>query len=374
MQLSKPKNQHSQMFNRTVASKSFLIILVWTISGLLITAHEYFFLSNYAGILDTLPMVDYNFRNNLIAACFSLGIGGLVYCLFEFLYFQKISKRFRFWEAIFLRILFYGVFVLCLMAFTSYLYNTALSGRSLVDPIGLAKTKIFITSKSLLHPILPFMVLILISSFFLQLTERFSVQELNRMMSGRYFHPKQEEKVILFLDLNHSTMLAEKLGNEKFYELINDFFYDIAPVIERHRGEVVEYVGDQIIVSWNPVQGSLHGNCVECIFDFEKVIQLRSSHYQKKYGVTPEFKVAIHSGQVIIGEIGKIKKSIKFNGDVLNTTSRVEGMCRQLGEKLLLTESVVRQFKHITFTTVKIADTPLRGKEEMIGIYKVLRE
>ena len=87
----------------------------------------------------------------------------------------------------------------------------------------------------------------------------------------------------------------------------------------------------------------------------------------------PEFKVAIHSGQVIIGEIGKIKKSIKFNGDVLNTTSRVEGMCRQLGEKLLLTESVVRQFKHITFSTVKIADTPLRGKEERIGIYEVLR-
>lgn len=362
------------MISKTILNKTALIIIVWVMAGSLLTAYEYFFLSNYKGVLDTEPMSAYNFRNNLIAACFSLGIGGLVYCLFEFQYFQKISKRFRFWEAIFLRIVFYSVFLSLLLSLTSYLYNSILSHRSFLDPVGLAKTKHFLTSISLLHPVLPFMVLIIISSFFLQLSERFSVQELNRMMSGRYFHPKQEEKVILFLDLNHSTSLAEKLGNEGFYELINDFFYDIAAVIEKYKGEVVEYVGDQVVVSWDIQEGTQYGNCVEFIIEFEKVIQQKSKYYEKKYGTVPEFKVAINSGQVIIGEIGKIKKSIKFNGDVLNTTSRVEGMCRTLGEKLLLTEPLINHFKHIKFSPVKIADTTLRGKEEKIGIYKVLRE
>ena len=362
------------MYNKTVLSKIILIVLVWVLAGLFITAHEYFFLSNYPGILNTEPLAQYNFTNNLIAACFSLGVGALIYCLFEFFYFQKISKRFRFWEAVILRIAFYVVFIFCLLALTSLLYNTILSQRSFFDPLGWAKAKHFLTSKSLFHPILPFLILIIISTFFLQVTERFSRQEFSRMMSGKYFHPQQEDRVMLFLDLNHSTTLAEKLGNEKFYDLINDFFYDIAPVIERHGGEVVEYVGDQVIVSWDIIQGTKKGNCVECIFDFEKVIKQRSSYYQQKYGTVPEFKVAIHSGQLIIGEIGKIKKSIKFSGDVLNTTSRVEGLCRQYGEQLLVTEPLVQRFNNVSFTPVKITDTGIRGKTGLMGIYKVVRK
>jgi len=360
------------MVTKNNFNKVLMIVMAWMIAGVLITAHEYFFLSNYPGVLAEQAMNGYNLKNNLIAACFSLGLGGLIYCLIEFYYFQKISKRYRFWEAITLRILFYAVSIFVLMGLTSLLFNTILSGRSLFDPEGLSRTRHFLSSISILHPVLPFMTLIVISSFFLQVTERFSRQEFNRMMSGKYFHPKQEDRVMLFLDLNNSTTIAERLGNKKFYDLINDFFYDIAPVIEKHNGEVVEYVGDQVIVSWDIVEGTQKGKCVECIFDFEEVIKLKSSSYIEKYGAVPEFKVAIHSGQVIIGEIGKIKKSIKFNGDVLNTTSRVEGMCRQLGEKLLLTEPLVKLFQNISFTPVKIADTSLKGKEEKIGIYKVV--
>lgn len=84
------------MYNKTVLSKIILIVLVWVLAGLFITAHEYFFLSNYPGILNTEPLAQYNFTNNLIAACFSLGVGALIYCLFEFFIFKKSPSGFDF--------------------------------------------------------------------------------------------------------------------------------------------------------------------------------------------------------------------------------------------------------------------------------------
>src|SRR5690606_4684531 len=134
----------------------------------------------------------------------------------------------------------------------------------------------------------------------------------------KYFNPKEEERIFMFLDLNHSTTIAEKLGNEKFYGFLNDFFHDIAGVITHHKGEVVDYVGDLVIISWSFPVGSAETRCLNCYRDFEKVIQRKKETYLSRYGTVPQFKAAVHCGEVMIGEMGKIKKSIKFSGDVLN--------------------------------------------------------
>ena len=72
----------------------------------------------------------------------------------------------------------------------------------------------------------------------------------------------------------------------------------------------------------------------------------------------------------MVGEIGKIKREIAFSGDVLNTTSRIQGMCNELGVDILASE----KFADVAYKLpkgvqkVKLGEEKLRGKSEEIGL------
>ncbi len=348
------------------------IIIIWVIGGMLTTLYEYLFLANYPGVLGTQPMEEFNLRNNFLAAAGGLFVGGLLYGLLEVFYFQKRVQRERFWVAILKKIAIYSVILFLLLVGISLIFNSVLSNRSILDPLAWSNTRDFIFSIAFWHPVLPILLLAMMSSFLLQLSERFGTNEMWKMFSGKYFNPKEEERIFMFLDLNHSTTIAEQLGNEKFYGFLNDFYHDIAAVILRHKGEVVEYVGDLVVISWTFEAGSFETQCLTCYREFERAIENKKEVYLKKYGVVPEFKAAVHCGQVIIGEMGKIKKSIRFSGDVLNTTARVEKVCGNIGAKMAVTDNLVAIIPNSPFDMEKISNISLKGKEEPIDIYKVL--
>ena len=344
---------------------------IWITGGLLTSLYEYFFLANYPGVLETPPMQEYDLRKNIIAAIGGLFVGSLLFGLLEIFYFQRKITREKFWVAVIKKLLIYSVILFFLLLGVSFTYNSLLSGRNLNDPQVWQNTRDFISSIAFWHPVLPVLLLALISTFLLQLSERFGTNEMWKMFSGKYFNPKEEERIFMFLDLNHSTTIAERLGNEKFYGFLNDFYHDIAPVILRHKGEVVEYVGDLVVISWTFPAGAHQTQCLTCYREFEKTISEKRHIYLQRYGVVPEFKAAVHCGEVIIGEMGKIKKAIRFSGDVLNTTARVEKVCGKIGAKLAITENLVAIISDPPYELEKVSNISLKGKEAPIDVYKV---
>ena len=54
----------------------------------------------------------------------------------------------------------------------------------------------------------------------------------------------------MFLDLNNSTAIAERLGPLRFNDFKNDFFHDIAQPVLETRGRIYQYVGDEAVVTW----------------------------------------------------------------------------------------------------------------------------
>jgi adenylate cyclase len=348
-----------------------IISIIWTLVGLSTAWYEYFFLANYPGVLETAPMREYNLQKNAIAAMGGLLVGGVLFGLLELFYFQRKRIRKKFWVVILHKLSIYAILLFILLFGISLVFNSLLSNRSIGNPLAWTETWGFISSIAFWHPVAPILLLVLLSSFWLQLSERFGTDELWKIFSGKYFNPKEEQRIFMFLDLNHSTTIAEKLGNEKFYRFLNDFFHDIAAVITHHKGEVIEYIGDLVVISWTFPVGSYETRCLTCYQDFEKVIQKNQMSYLSRYGVVPEFKAAVHCGSVIIGEMGKIKKSIKFSGDVLNTTARVEKICGTMGAKLMVTDTVVAILSDPPFVLEKVSNINLKGKEKPIDLYKV---
>lgn len=212
---------------------------------------------------------------------------------------------------------------------------------------------------------------VLLTQFILQMNDKFGQGLLWSFITGKYHRPQHEKRIFMFLDLIGSTTIAEKLGNEQYYNMLRDFFADVTNSIIYNNGIIYQYAGDEVIVSW-PV-GKDNTDCINCYFDIRRRVDALSIKYQERYGLVPDFKAALHFGEVTAGEIGIIKRELTYSGDVLNTTARIMSQCKVYDRKLLVSGQL---HGHLTkssssYTFEKMGKQELRGKSEQVEIYAV---
>jgi adenylate cyclase len=189
---------------------------------------------------------------------------------------------------------------------------------------------------------------------------------------GRYFHPRREERIFMFLDLRGSTNIAEKLGEDRYFNFLKDAYRDATPAILRSKGEIYQYVGDEIVVSWKKQVGTNNANSLKCFYDIRSSFSEKGSYYKNKYeGFVPEFKAGLHYGFVMAGEIGIVKRDIAYSGDVLNTTSRIQAKCNDLKVNILISKFLLDSMGSIPsqFKPSEVGRIALRGKKESLMLY-----
>jgi len=195
---------------------------------------------------------------------------------------------------------------------------------------------------------------------------------LRDFLLGKYFHPKREERIFMFLDLRSSTTIAEKLGEQRYFNFLRDTYSHATASILDSKGEIYQYVGDEIVISWKMYEGVDNANCLNCFFEIQKALILKASYYKETYdGMVPEFKAGLHYGYVMAGEIGIVKRDIAFSGDVLNTTARIQEKCNELGVNILLSNYLLDKLSlhPYNFEPKKIGDMELRGKQQKVMLY-----
>ena len=205
-----------------------------------------------------------------------------------------------------------------------------------------------------------------------QITRKIGPGMFANWVTGRYYTPREEERIFMFLDMKDSTAIAERIGNLKYSALVRDFFRDLTyPVLET-KGEVSHFIGDEAVLTWKPANGLDKGNCVQCFFKMRAAISDRAVYYREQYGFVPEFKAGLHVGPVVATEVGEIKSEIVFHGDVLNTAARIQALCNAEGEPLLLSgELADRLATPAGFALRRIGTRTLKGKAHDVEIATV---
>jgi len=185
--------------------------------------------------------------------------------------------------------------------------------------------------------------------------------------------PYEETRVFMFLDINSATTIAEELGHIRYHNLLNDFFSDITDAIETYHGEIYQYVGDEITITWLLPDGVQNANCIKIYFAIQNVIKGRERKYLRLYGVIPTFKAGIHFGLVTVGEVGIKHKALVYSGDVLNVASRIQGLCHQFHSSLLITEELSAMIPADPgFSVNNLGQVMLKGKKEINKICSVM--
>ena len=188
-------------------------------------------------------------------------------------------------------------------------------------------------------------------------------------ITGRYHSPVEENRFVLFVDIAGSTGLAERLGGIGIHRLLDRTFRLLTMAVVDYRGEVLNYVGDEVIVTWREKSGAIDCRPLRCFAAMRNELAQASGQFEREFGVVPQIRGSLHFGSVIIGEIGNIKRAIVFNGDVMNTAARLEELSRNVAGGFLASRAAMERFSSTPpFAVRDLGRLTIRGRADGIDV------
>jgi adenylate cyclase len=188
-------------------------------------------------------------------------------------------------------------------------------------------------------------------------------------ITGRYHSPIEESRFVLFVDIAGSTGLAERLGGVAIHRLLDRTFRLLTLAVVDYRGEVLNYVGDEVIVTWRERDGAVDCRPLRCFAAMRDELSGASSQFEREFGAAPRIRGSLHFGPVIVGEIGDVKRAIVFNGDVMNTAARLEELSRTVDGGFLASRTAMERFNSAApFAIRDLGRLPIRGRADGIDV------
>ena len=206
--------------------------------------------------------------------------------------------------------------------------------------------------------------------FVLEIREIVGPRNLRNIVLGRYHRPRAEERFFLFVDVAGSTSLAERVGPVAVHRFLNGVFRRAAAPVGDHAGEIYQYVGDEMVVTWTAAEARPEARPLACFFAIVAALEEAAPEFEREFGVTPRLRAALHAGTVISGEIGETKRDIVFHGDVMNTAARLEQATRELDRRFLASaEALSRLAATERYALEPLGPRPLRGRATPVEVY-----
>jgi adenylate cyclase len=248
-----------------------------------------------------------------------------------------------------------------------------LAGRALGQVATALDPRRFVTSFTDAHLVyaLPFFAAVAVTvQFVLQMNRMIGTSVLRYFVAGVYRRPTAEDRIFLFLDLEGSTRLAERLGSATYFELLRRFVDDLTGPILETRGEIYQYAGDEVVITWTLADGVRAANCVRCFFAIRAAIAREAARYRHQFGAVPAFRGGLHGGAVTAGELGDLRQQIVFVGDVLNTAARLEEHAKRTDWGLVISGALLeRLVLPPGVDATSCGELDLRGKERPVTAY-----
>ena len=294
---------------------------------------------------------------------------GLVFGLLELFLLPKSHMRFQKWS-------FTRIFIFKTVLYSACIYMVTLTLALIVGWLegrSISELPVFLTSMEQWVLVLYCLIIYSLLVFLLQINQLLGEGVLWKFIRGKYHRPREEERIFMFLDMKSSTRIAEQLGHVRFYTLLNELFYEISMPVLHTKAEIYQYVGDEVVLTWELKEGLENSNCLKSFFLFQERLAVNAEHYLHDFGVKPEFKAGLHFGKVVSAQIGDIKKEIVYNGDVLNTTARIQDECNRYNRDCLVSGTLMNRLSQKNgFLWERMEAVTLRGKGTEVELFSVM--
>jgi adenylate cyclase len=184
---------------------------------------------------------------------------------------------------------------------------------------------------------------------------------------------KKETLTVLFSDVVGFTSISEKLSPQDLAAFINEYLTSMSQVIREEGGTLDKYIGDAIMAFWGaPVSDANHATRgVIAALRMQQGLQVLRENFARKGWPSISIGIGLSSGEMTVGDMGsKVRKAYTVMGDTVNLGSRLEGISRQYGVGILVSQETVQLSSGIVYR--EIDAVRVKGKDVPIRIYQPL--
>ncbi len=245
---------------------------------------------------------------------------------------------------------------------------------------------------SVIWPVFLISALYTALTFYRYLTEERNKKELRQTFS-KYVSPaivneilahpdnielggRKANLTVMFSDVRGFTTISEKLDPRALTDLLNSYLTPMTELVFKNKGTLDKYMGDAIMAFFGaPISYSDHAKyaCRCALQSLEKLWELQKE-YEKKGLPSIDIGIGLNTGDVNVGNMGSATvRSYTVMGDAVNLASRLEGINKTYGTRIILSEFTYKEVKD-NFICREVDWVRVKGKVLPVKIFELMAE
>ncbi|OOV86444.1 hypothetical protein BTA35_0213105 [Oceanospirillum linum] len=197
------------------------------------------------------------------------------------------------------------------------------------------------------------------------------VDEMNENPASISLEGESREMTVLFSDVRGFTTISEGLNPEELTRLMNAFLTPMTGVIHEYRGTIDKYMGDAIMAFWGaPLKDPLHAkHGVEAGLRMIEIMKELGPEFKKRGWPELKIGVGLNTGPMNVGNMGsEFRMAYTVLGDAVNLGSRLEGLTKQYGVDLMVSETTAAAADNYLYRELDLVK--VKGKHEPVAIFE----
>lgn len=187
---------------------------------------------------------------------------------------------------------------------------------------------------------------------------------------------EKKELTVFFSDVRSFTTISESLTPEKLCEFMNDYFTPMTHTILKSGGVLDKYIGDAIMAFWGapiPIEDAADRAAVasiQMLFALDKV----KADFKQRGFPSIDIGMGLNTGPMSVGNMGSVERfCYTVMGDAVNLGARLEGLTKEYGVKILISEFTRRSLKSSSLLVRDLDDIRVKGKLEPVKVFELIR-
>ena len=186
----------------------------------------------------------------------------------------------------------------------------------------------------------------------------------------------RRDLTVLFSDVRGFTTISEVLSPEKLSELMNNYFTPMTSIVLRSGGVLDKYIGDAIMAFWGaPIPSTQHADsAAQSALDMLVALDLVREEFKRKNFPDIDIGIGLNTGPMSVGNMGSNERfTYTVMGDAVNLGARLEGLTKEYGIKIMISEFTERQLTPGRFITRDLDNIRVKGKLDSVHVFELLR-
>ena len=197
------------------------------------------------------------------------------------------------------------------------------------------------------------------------------VDEILEDREGLALGGKRRHITVLFSDVRGFTSISEKISPEQVVSFLSEYFAQITEIVFKHGGTVDKFIGDGMMAVFGAPKsyGDDALRAVKTGLEMIETMENLDPKWAKLMGHALKIGVGINSGDAVVGSIGsELRSDFTAIGDVVNLASRLEGLTKELGVPLLISEFTAAELPR-DLPLKRLHQVKVQGREAPLLVY-----